>query len=110
MFIKREDMEQIVWLHNIVPLNIKSKPFRLKRRNWGKIGKREFRSLIIRISIREKRSWPGPVRSYWRHMRYEAIHHFEERWGAVPAAMRSWHVPPNRVLYKSEGWSQWARS
>lgn len=108
MFIKRADMKQIIWLHKIVPLKIQSKPLRLKRRNWGNIEKREFRSLIVRISIREKRSWPGAVRSYWRHMRFDAIRHFEENWSAVPKALRGWHVPPNRILYKSEGWSHWA--
>ena len=110
MFIRRSDMKRVIWLYKIVPLKVPSKPLRFKRGNWGGIPKREFRSFIVRIFIREKRSWPGAVRSYWRNKRYEAVRYFEEKWGAVPEAMRCRNVPPNRVLYKSKGWSEWARS
>ncbi|PHS66404.1 MAG: hypothetical protein COB09_02795 [Thalassobium sp.] len=108
--MKRSDFEDIAWLYKIVPLKFPREPHRFRKGNWRNIGKREFRSYIVRISIREKRSWPGPVRSHWRKLRFEAIEYFEGKWGVVPEAMGRRVVPPNYILYKSDGWSQWARS
>jgi hypothetical protein len=107
MFIRRKDMKEIRWLREIIPLKLNNEPLRFRKSNWNNIPKQEYRSFIVRISIREKRSWPGPVRSYWRKRRNEAIHLFKTKWGAVPEAMQLHHVPPNRILFKSKGWRQW---
>jgi len=108
--MKRCDLENTNWLYEIEPLKVPSKPFSLNRTNWPKLSKRVFRSYIVRVSIREKRSWPGPVRSHWRKLRLEAVLFFENQWGPVPKAMKGHTVPPNYILYKSEGWAEWAIS
>lgn len=110
MFTKRSDMERIYWLHEVKPFKWKRHTLRYNRSNWDNIPKQEFRSFIVRIAIKERRSWPGAVRSHWRHKRTEAVKYFETKWGAVPEVMHGRHIPPNSIMFKSKGWAQWARS
>ena len=92
----------------MVPLSWGGHTLRYKEANWINIRKGEFRSYIVRLALRQRRSYPGPIRWYWRERRYRAVRYFESRWGQVPDVMKGRNIPPQNVIYKSKDWERWA--
>ena len=101
------------WLRRIERLPIAQgerqlKPWRFNEPRWNELQLRAFRTFMVLVVLRERRSWPGSVRNYWRRKRIRAAGYFQRRWGGVPPALFERSLPEQRALYQTEGWSQWA--
>ena len=106
--LKRSDSNK-KWRFKVEPILTYSSPYKSYRLNWDNIERRVFRALLVRIALRERSSWPGAVRYYWRKKRLEAAKYYETKWGYVPPVLYQRHVPQGLALFRSEGWNKWAR-
>ena len=106
--LKRKHSE-IKWRKKVEPILTYKSWYKSYKVNWGNIERRVFRGLLVRIALRERSSWPGPVKYYWRKKRFEAAKFYENKWGNVPPILFKRHIPLGTELFRTEGWRKWQK-